>query len=202
MKYQQPTTVAEAAKILDKDRPGWENLIDINKLDLNDPYECILAQIYGNYSTGYKSLFDDNPYGTETAKLFSLVKFTNSWKQEINNRLMNTTKLSLIEALEILKKGGKIVSSNNFIIHYDGHAFKDSYGNAYDLLNYYHVFSWKKHELKFDDLKPGDKFHFIEVDDSSSKYIYLKTVNDKQYVNLNTGNVSIHTANKVIKKVS
>lgn len=45
-------TVRRAAALLDKARPGWENEIDTETVDLLSSKDCVLGQVYGDFSTG------------------------------------------------------------------------------------------------------------------------------------------------------
>jgi len=40
------------ALLLDEERPGWENEIDVDQLDMGHGGHCILGQLYGGYSDG------------------------------------------------------------------------------------------------------------------------------------------------------
>jgi hypothetical protein len=39
--------VGRGAALLDRECPGWENEIDLTRLDLSSVYDCVLGQIYG-----------------------------------------------------------------------------------------------------------------------------------------------------------
>lgn len=43
------TRVQRGAALLDRDRPGWFNRIDVGTLTLSDPCGCIVGQLIGNY---------------------------------------------------------------------------------------------------------------------------------------------------------
>jgi hypothetical protein len=45
--------VAAGATLLDRERPGWWNEIDLDRLDLDDCRRCTLGQIYGASDEGY-----------------------------------------------------------------------------------------------------------------------------------------------------
>lgn len=36
--------------------PGWEDRIDLERLDLSSPTMCVLGQLYGDVSSGCRSL--------------------------------------------------------------------------------------------------------------------------------------------------
>lgn len=49
--------VARGVKLLDKRMPGWDNRIDLYRLDMEDYRHCVLGQLYGAYHRGIYSLF-------------------------------------------------------------------------------------------------------------------------------------------------
>lgn len=49
--------VAKGAALLDAQRPGWAQRIDIGTLDISKGCKCVLGQVFGGYSTGYVALF-------------------------------------------------------------------------------------------------------------------------------------------------
>lgn len=49
--------VQAGADLLDKHGPAdWRSRVDLSRLDILDPDNCILGQIYGDYNQGMKSL--------------------------------------------------------------------------------------------------------------------------------------------------
>jgi hypothetical protein len=54
-------TVKRAAALLDQARPGWENLIDTERLDLIMSANCVLGQVFGGYSRGLMELSHADP---------------------------------------------------------------------------------------------------------------------------------------------
>lgn len=48
--------VRRGALLLDSERPGWAEAIDIEILDLEDVENCILGQVFGDYSLGSQAL--------------------------------------------------------------------------------------------------------------------------------------------------
>lgn len=44
--------VRRGAKLLDKARPGWEKDINLQKLQLSNTAQCMLGQLYGDYTEG------------------------------------------------------------------------------------------------------------------------------------------------------
>ena len=59
-----PQLIEEAASLLDKKMPGWAEKIDLETLDIYEPFDCVLGQLFldqkinmiGPYSTGIKIL--------------------------------------------------------------------------------------------------------------------------------------------------
>jgi hypothetical protein len=49
-------TVRLGAWLLDEKRPGWHNEISVEMLDMEDPWLCVLGQIYGDYARGFKAV--------------------------------------------------------------------------------------------------------------------------------------------------
>lgn len=41
--------VAAGAEWLDANAPGWEAQIDLSSLDIEEPCNCVLGQVYGHY---------------------------------------------------------------------------------------------------------------------------------------------------------
>ena len=48
--------VTAGAFALDAAKPGWENQIDLDRLDVSSPVNCVLGQLYGEYTNAPKSL--------------------------------------------------------------------------------------------------------------------------------------------------
>lgn len=51
--------VARGADMLDKNRPGWEHQINLEILDMNDPYKCVLGQLQGEFFSGLRTIEDN-----------------------------------------------------------------------------------------------------------------------------------------------
>ena len=50
------SAVERGASLLDEKRPGWENEIDVDRLDMNNFKNCVLGQVYGEYDAGLVQL--------------------------------------------------------------------------------------------------------------------------------------------------
>jgi len=48
--------ISKAIKLLDKNRPQWQQKIDLSLLDMSSAQNCILGQLYGDYSDGQHAL--------------------------------------------------------------------------------------------------------------------------------------------------
>ncbi len=52
----QRECVARGAAILDENKTGWFNRIDFKRFDIAASLDCVLGQVFGNYSDGITSL--------------------------------------------------------------------------------------------------------------------------------------------------
>jgi hypothetical protein len=43
---------ARGAQFFDALRPGWHDQIDLGRLNLHNPFNCIFGQLYGSYDRG------------------------------------------------------------------------------------------------------------------------------------------------------
>jgi hypothetical protein len=48
--------VARGAAFLDKRYPGWQDQVDLTRLDIDSCYQCVLGQLYGSFTQGSNSL--------------------------------------------------------------------------------------------------------------------------------------------------
>lgn len=85
MFYPWPETIKEAAEVLDKAKPGWAKLININTLNMQSHTKCILGQLYGDYIIGKQKLFGLNPEPAWQGTPINNIRET--WISEINIRL-------------------------------------------------------------------------------------------------------------------
>lgn len=90
-------TVKRAAALLDRAKPGWENLIDTETLDLigvNSSRDCVLGQVYGDFWTGADEFFRTCPPDFEvTAETDPFNEYSGQdnehtlrWLEEIQDR--------------------------------------------------------------------------------------------------------------------
>jgi hypothetical protein len=62
--------VADGAAWLDLHQPGWTALVDVDLLQLDDPQECVLGQVYGDYLTvATLTLGEAIEYGFESVEV-------------------------------------------------------------------------------------------------------------------------------------
>lgn len=78
--YPYPANVAEAAMILDNDKPDWYTKIDLDTFNMKSPARCVLGQTYGNYSIAKNRLTGNNNSGNIWAT------YTDEWRYEIKVR--------------------------------------------------------------------------------------------------------------------
>lgn len=85
---------ARGAAFMDRERPNWENDIDLNTLSLGSPEQCILGQHYGAYDMGTMalglSMRRQYRYGFIATKEGGCAEYpalTEAWAREIMTRL-------------------------------------------------------------------------------------------------------------------
>lgn len=90
------TSVAErvtaGAEWLDEHEPGWVERISVDRLDIANPFDCVLGQLYGNYWGAPLNLFNDEDEGSMRAAVlgFSGEEFdllTVEWRALIKERV-------------------------------------------------------------------------------------------------------------------
>jgi hypothetical protein len=84
--FSDATNVKEGAILLDKEKPGWYNKIDINRLDMTGHRSCILGQLYGEYEIGDTALFGKNERRSDDDMAFGSEVDKNEWIKEIEAR--------------------------------------------------------------------------------------------------------------------
>jgi len=176
MSYTYPKSIEEAAQLLDQVKPGWEKLIDQNKLFMGSSLTCILGQLYENWDSGFKTLFhlETNVYIEDS--IFGMSRTEDSWTEQINQRLNMTKSMNFLEALKHLKE--KTGSANKLFLvndvnqrsiyynHYDWklHWYQPQGGGLVedkemmDLVDKQFTTVEPEKILHLCDLKPGDKF--------------------------------------------
>lgn len=70
------TAVADGVALLDEHNEGWWANIDLSRLDLDSPTNCILGQLYGTYYRGREALDIREGEGD----LYGLDSYTGNWE--------------------------------------------------------------------------------------------------------------------------
>lgn len=98
-----PETIAEAAKLLDRKKRGWFKKINKDKLDMTWCRNCILGQLYLDYSEGFHILFPGVHVDCTNDKIFGNKVNKQIWIDEINQRLYPNKHRTFKWALEQIK---------------------------------------------------------------------------------------------------
>lgn len=77
------TSVEAAAQFLDKQHPGWASKIDLNSLNMFEWNNCILGQLYGDYTKAISKL---SLSGDPEQSAFGVYADVDNWRREIHNR--------------------------------------------------------------------------------------------------------------------
>lgn len=168
-----PTSIEEAAKHLDDHCPEWVNKIDLNKLDPSSVTNCVLGQLYGNWSIGMKYLYNlDITYGDNYSN-DGLFGSRADWKQQIELRSKKediVTRLTFIEATQALAEGKRVRPISNPVWGLESYMYvRDKTSEVLSEVGSrrdWFVFKDTKFivvpsPFTFKDLKAGQKFVFI-----------------------------------------
>lgn len=92
-----PSTIPEAALILDTVKPDWAKSIHIEDLNIRSCRRCILGHLFGEYEAGMQKVFridvNDDVYGDApnlyyyTDEVFGCEASLELWLDEIRSRL-------------------------------------------------------------------------------------------------------------------
>ena len=95
--------VADGARYLDLNAPGWFRSIDLNRLNMSNPCYCVVGQLFYSFAVGLEQL-DVDPGAVEDVALGfdrsdslgldysrDLAALTPIWKREIEARLAATS---------------------------------------------------------------------------------------------------------------
>lgn len=101
--YEQ--VVRAGVAFLDKERPGWEQHIDLDTLELNDCGTCVLGQLLNDYDRGLMVLQLGEHFGERAISLgFVLQRFTtryreltNEWKRQIEEKRLAESESYFVE---------------------------------------------------------------------------------------------------------
>ncbi len=90
--------VARGAAFMDRERPDWENNVDLSTLNLADNEQCILGQRYGEYGIGTivlgLSMRRQYRYGFIATRAGGCAEYpdlTEAWAHEIIIRLQKNS---------------------------------------------------------------------------------------------------------------
>jgi hypothetical protein len=93
--------VTAGARLLDRCRPGWTTLVDLDRLDMTLEYDDLLGQLYGNFQAGLNELIaadpkaQVHPYSWAVRHGFDLptdagwgayAQLTHAWRDELARR--------------------------------------------------------------------------------------------------------------------
>jgi hypothetical protein len=85
-------TIAEAAAVLDIEKPGWEKRINVDILQMHCGHRCILGQLYGSevkntFWNGFDRGIDTLMYKYRLNGQFNSDASKEEWIREIDARL-------------------------------------------------------------------------------------------------------------------
>ena len=95
--------VADGARYLDLNAPGWFRSIDLNRLNMSNPCCCVVGQLFHSFAAGLEQLDVDSTEDEDVALGFdrtdpldldysnNLAALTPIWKREIEARLAATS---------------------------------------------------------------------------------------------------------------
>lgn len=195
-----PKTIAEAAGILDAAKPKWRSKINIDRLEMAKGHDCILGQLYGQWTVGIKTLFgqmNHTLYHTRIKdNIFGYEANNDEWIKMIQNKVNAVHDWNWV--VSQLKLGEKVRQPNwpqdCFIVVNDGlictqNGYKYIFGiDIFDQLN------WEIYKIiHLNDLKPGQKFAFKE---ENSEGVCVKLCGDGNY-HTSTFNIAHKSSNNL-----
>jgi hypothetical protein len=90
-KFAYPSTVKEAAQVMDRIAPGWETKVSSDRLRMRMDGEDLLSQVFGSFNKGV-SKFAHVPKNAENDKVFGSNTVDRWWKRAITARLQRRAK--------------------------------------------------------------------------------------------------------------
>lgn len=125
MTYNYPTTIQEAANILDKIQPDWFEKIHISTLRMDHINRCVLGQTFGEWNRGmcnfalgaedsYKFL-DDYIFGHRADVEVWKYEVTERRFNKLNNQAIEANTLALSLSADLLKLLPSCTVINNFL---------------------------------------------------------------------------------------
>jgi hypothetical protein len=182
MIYEYPKSISEAAKLLDKALPGWENKINISTLNMKNYEDCLLGQLYGGYNEGFKLLFNKIIFGSKTDEIFGDDVDKQLWITEIDTR----KGFDFYTALRYMNEGKKVVytpkiSNKERVLFKKGRCVADSsneLGAIFDFVDYkFKLYN----EITFSQVKIGQRFTLKRT---GAKFQRIVRSNDLNVINL------------------
>lgn len=81
--------VRRGAKLLDREKPDWFKLVDLDRLNLDSSLTCILGQVYGDYYAGRVDLGIDYEQVRSHAFVggMSIFRREEFWRHEVERRM-------------------------------------------------------------------------------------------------------------------
>jgi len=83
--------VKAGAELLDAMNPGWFAKVSLKKLQMSDPCQCVIGQLYETYSLGLSALGIDVSFERDIEYGFDFyigtASLTDHWHREIEARL-------------------------------------------------------------------------------------------------------------------
>lgn len=172
MKNPYPTSIGEAALLLDKVCPIWFHNINLDILDMDSLTRCILGQMYGSYDKAIKQLFDETPYHCFEDKIFGSEAGILIWKKEIDKRkkqaglnALPPTEDGWLSFMEVWPhlEAGNIIQGKNGLKYKLSCGIFCALDNAtvsvsYDIVNQKYKVLPKKNMKRFSELKDRQKF--------------------------------------------
>lgn len=78
--------VARGAAWLDDNVLGWQNRIDLDRLDMGNRYHCVLGQLYGNYMFGPLARDEAQTLGLQRTGADGYAHLEVEWRRVITER--------------------------------------------------------------------------------------------------------------------
>lgn len=106
--------VKKGLAFLDGKFPNWEDVINLNDLEIKSGFNCICGQI--GFRSTYESRYDIGNYNMNSSLGFYLPEFAKGYGEKAWNKLTNTWKREI--SLRQTAKSTQITSSSELISSY------------------------------------------------------------------------------------
>ena len=91
--------VAAGIKLLDSEKPGWRDLVNLSSLRLESCDVCVLGQVFGSYDSGKDALdldsYEAQQYGFNTD--YSFQELTAAWKDALGKDNVLVEKVAFLD---------------------------------------------------------------------------------------------------------